>query len=679
MPIQGWLEILNLLRRAFGKPLGYLLRSGLREAGKKIRSPALRRRLKQTTAKDLASRLGEPSLAEWRKRRRDRGLCLSPRDRRRLPQLVRDRYPEDVDHLTREAERIVEHEFDLLGSGPVFLGERIDWHLDFKSGFRWDLRPSHRIKTYRVGSDSDIKVPWELSRCQHWVTLARAWLVFGDVRFAGEFQRQARSWIDENPVGLGVNWVCTMDVALRALSWIWALDLFSDAVLDEALCDDLLLCLYRHGLWIPENLEQGVVNDNHYLSDALGLVACGAFFADLPEGRRWLQQGSSILEREITSQSDENGVGIEASVAYHRLVVEIFLVGRRLCAAAGCPLSAEFDARLEKMFEFVHQYVTPEGLSPQVGDHDDGRALRLGTTDMRDHRYLLSSGGVIFSRPAWTRRAGRFWEDSLWLLGAEALDSYEALFERADDDPDRSFLSPDFAVVGNLRQYLFADIGPVGFKGFGGHGHNDCLSFEWHAGGRPLLTDSGAYLYTSSAHWRDLFRSTAFHNTIRVDRQEINRIVKGALWTLRDDALPARPRLFRHNGCDVLEGGHGGYRRLKDSVTVTRRWEVDRNAPHMVIRDRLDGCGDHCLEFFFHAAPNAESFRQEDGVVGFRWPDDTVLRIECDTSVALEWECQSGWFSPSYGVKVPRPVWTARVNTRLPLVVTWLLTSGSAA
>ncbi len=39
--------------------------------------------------------------------------------------------------LLERAERLMRHEFDLLGSGPVDLGPEIDWSRDFKSGRLW--------------------------------------------------------------------------------------------------------------------------------------------------------------------------------------------------------------------------------------------------------------------------------------------------------------------------------------------------------------------------------------------------------------------------------------------------------------------------------------------------------------------------------------------------------------
>jgi uncharacterized heparinase superfamily protein len=213
------------------------------------------------------------------------------------------------------------------------------------------------------------------------------------------------------------------------------------------------------------------------------------------------------------------------------------------------------------------------------------------------------------------------------------------------------------------------DAGPVGFKGLGGHGHNDCLSFEWHADGRPLLTDSGLFVYTASPEWRNRFRSTAFHNTIRVDGEEINRLLPdGSLWGLRNDAHPIDVRFVPGGAADVLDAAHTGYRRLADPVTVKRRFELDRTGVALTIHDRLEGRAEHTIEVFFHAAPGVavSTVRGSDPAAG------ATLAIEADT--AVEWREIEGWFAPSYGIKVPRTTLCATIRTRLPWEATWRMT-----
>ncbi|HEV2295542.1 MAG TPA: alginate lyase family protein [Tepidisphaeraceae bacterium] len=74
----------------------------------------------------------------------------------------------------------------------------------------------------------------------------------------------------------------------------------------------------------------------------------------------------------------------------------------------------------------------------------------------------------------------------------------------------------------NANQIIF-DAGPTG----GSHGHFDLLNFELYGGGRPLISDPGAYLYGSTAD-RAYVVSTKAHNTVSILGQGSHAALEGA-------------------------------------------------------------------------------------------------------------------------------------------------------
>jgi uncharacterized heparinase superfamily protein len=209
------------------------------------------------------------------------------------------------------------------------------------------------------------------------------------------------------------------------------------------------------------------------------------------------------------------------------------------------------------------------------------------------------------------------------------------------------------------------DCGEVGMRGRGGHGHNDILSFELFLNGINAVSDCGAYLYTASREWRNRFRSTAFHNSPQVDDEELNRFVsEDALWQLHDDAHPIDVQWEQRINGDYFRGGHDGYRRLTPPVAVRRELWLDRDRPRLVLRDSLEGSGDHRVTWRFHLGRGVSAqlvdgeyrLRDGDGDVWVLFADDTRK------SVRLE----SGWVSPSYGVKTPTQVLVVEVTAALP-------------
>src|SRR5690606_27121244 len=91
-------------------------------------------------------------------------------------------FPEAREVALDQAEHILAHRFDLLGSGEVELGEAIDWHTDFKSGRTWPLEHHTRLTLSEPRGGYDVKVPWELSRFHHGLRLGQAFLYTLDER-----------------------------------------------------------------------------------------------------------------------------------------------------------------------------------------------------------------------------------------------------------------------------------------------------------------------------------------------------------------------------------------------------------------------------------------------------------------------------------------------------------------
>ena len=603
---------------------------------------------------------------------RNAPFFLHPSDRDRWTAEFRRRYPAAVSAIVAAADRAVAHEFDLLGSGCVALGPRLPWQSDFKSGRVWPQTYGPRLAYAELDRPSDIKVPWELSRCQHFTALGQAYWLTGDERYAREFADEVTDWIAGNPWTYGINWACAMDVALRAVSWIWGFYFFADstACASPAFRGAFLRSLYMHGDFILGHLERSDVNGNHYLCDGVGLVFLGAFFKSAPRGRAWLRAGRDIVEKEIFGQTSADGVDFEKSTAYHRLVLEAFLTSGLLLRLHGDSLSHAWSERLERMMEFVEAYTKPDGTIPLIGDADDGRIQKLGTQPINDHRYLLAAGAALFDRGDFKRGAGTFGDESFWLLGPDAAARFDTLAAPAAPAASKAFHDGGYYVLRTDRAHVVVDCGEVGMLGRGGHGHSDITSFELWLDGTNLVTDCGAYLYTASREWRNAFRSTAFHNVVQIDDEELNRLVSpDHLWQLRDDARPCDVSWSWSEAADRLRCGHTGYRRLDPPVAVTREVTLLKHAATVIVRDSVEGAGDRRLVWRFHLAPGIDAAM--DGIdVRMRWRGGEAWLQSPDASRLDAVTIEDGWVSPSYGVRVPARVVVARARS-LPALVSW--------
>ena len=583
-------------------------------------------------------------------------------------------YPESGMAIPRAAEAILRHEFDLLGSGPRQLGTELPWHTDFKTGRQWPLAYCADIEYNELDRPTDVKVPWELSRCQHFARLGQAYWLTGDERYAAEFVAETTDWIAANPFSHGVNWACAMDVSLRAVSWIWGFHFFADseACRDRGFRSRFIRALFLHGEFVVKHLEKADLNGNHYLCDGVGLVFLGCFFRRSRAGRKWLAVGRSIVEQEIFTQTTADGVDFEQSTAYHRLVLEAFLTSYLMLRQHGQDPPDGCWRRLERMCEFVDAYTKPNGSVPLIGDADDGRVQILGMQQNNDHRYLLSSAAIVFGRSDFKTSASCCWEETFWLLGRDAPDRFRRVACGSRERGSVAFADGGFYVLRTPQTHLVIDCGEVGFGGRGGHGHNDILSFELFLNGFNVVTDCGAYLYTASREWRNRFRGTAFHNTVQIDGEELNRFVgPDALWQLQYDAVPVGAEMRCTDRADCFQGGHRGYERLSAPVSHTRRFVVDKRHPRVWIHDQLGGEGRHDIVWRFHVDPStAATIHGRD--VRISLDDDAVWLMIDGPSDACSLSLEDGWVSPSYGVKEPTKVIVWKGTVAVPLHASFL-------
>jgi len=521
--------------------------------------------------------------------------------------------------LLRRANDVAAHRLDLLGSGLTELGPDIDWHVDFKSGRRWPLVHISRVPV-SYPDNSDIKVPWELSRFQHLPLLAAAHLLTEEVGYLDEIDAQLDSWIAANPVEFGVNWACTMDVAIRGVNWVAALALCADRIENLPHAESVVASLLLHARFIRSHLEYESARGNHYLSDVVGLLVIASLFEGSPEGRDWAHWATRQLGSELAHQVRADGCVHEASTSYHRLVTELFIVGRDAAQSlAPDVLDPAVPAGIDRMLAFATDYTRPDGLAPQIGDADNGRLLPLGdyaSGDQRSHVHLFAQAGVSF-RPA--TRSAAYRDGGFYILRA-----------------------------GDL--YVAVRCGDVGIHGRGCHAHNDLTGFELSWGDRPLVVDPGSYLYTADPVERNRFRSTAVHSVLQVDEAEQNEIRADRLFAMVDRARGSVLDWEVGETATALRCRHHGYEALSPPVAHVRTLRLDGARDTLEITDEVDSKSAHDLSWSLPLT-ECEVEVTEGGAVA-RWSDVT-LYVDCGS---LDATVESGWLSPGYGERVPTPV-----------------------
>lgn len=522
--------------------------------------------------------------------------------------------------IIASAQQAFRHEFDLLGSGPTCL-DRINWHIDFKSGKSWSK--SFYLELAKPQS-ADVKIPWELSRCQHLLWLGEAYIITSDTKYAQEVIDEINWWIDDNPFLYSINWKCAMDVAFRAVNWIFALNMIADYEgFNDVFAYKVSQSLWQHAFFIRNNLErQYPYSNNHYFADIVGLLYLGALFSGTSRGKVWMRFALKEFYSETRKQVLPSGIHFERSVSYHRMMTELVSYPVYMLRRTDKDIPSDIIERIQGMYAYVAAYTKPSSLSPLIADNDNGRFVPFVQRDFCYHNYLNDPDSV---------------ENIFVAAGLRPLFCQNVAGTHLYDDAG-------VAVVHMNNNYLFINNGGYSKHPeesqmlIGTHTHNDLLSFDLSLAGKDVIVDPGTYLYTSSKTDRDAFRSTAKHNTVQVDNEEQNEMA-APFYLIRN---------VRIGKLVEMDGGYEGvYQTIKGQLEHRRKFTLTQDG--LTITDHLNKQGpDHIANLFFHFAPGLTPIAE----------DGSVKLDECGVIVSFSEKPDSqkiidDTVSPSFGVLLP--------------------------
>ena len=539
------------------------------------------------------------------------------------PDFVRKHFPEWIDRAVEDAEVLCRHEIRLLGLGDVTLGRRIDWHRDPYSGKDWEVKFHSGYIPQDDPAGRDVKVVHELNRHQHLPRLAKAYYWTGDERYAGEVVAQIESWIAQNPVGCGINWQSSLEIAIRAVSWIWTMFLIlASRSFDETVAERTGRSLFAQLQHVERHLSRYSSPNTHLIGETTALLIAGSVFPDHACGAGWRQTGASTLIQEASRQILDEAVYGELSSWYHCYALDFYLQAVILAGQNDHRFPGYVCRTVQGMVEFLMHLTRPDGTLPLLGDDDGGRSLALARKDYRSFTEALAIGAVLFDRKDFKDRTDGFPEEAFWLLGKEGWEAYNRI-EKAEPGKTRVFF-PDAGYSiqrsdwGPLASHLVFDCGGLGIL-TGGHAHADALSLTLSGGGRELLVDPATFVYNCQPQWRTYFRSTPAHNTVSVDGTSQAEMSGTFAWkkkiSSRGSVVTLRPQgQTAELESSWTEGEHGGYLGL--GVTH-RRSVLSVPGDYWIVVDSFAGHSEHVLDFYYHLGRETQPFtiaRSDEGV-----------------------------------------------------------------
>lgn len=521
-----------------------------------------------------------------------------------------------------------------------------DWHSDPVTKKKWPQKFWGDIN-YRDKSLGGVKFVWEINRLYGVFSLAIAYRYTQKTVYADKILSLIQSWLDNNPYPKGVNWSCGIEAGIRLANLTWALSFLEHYQFTKENLKTINAFVWFHANHLLRYPSKFSSSNNHLLAEVFGLFVAGRYFPHFKEAETWLDTGKKYLENEVSRQILPDGGSFEYSTTYLSFVVDFFLLYKISCQADRITCSPEIDSRLEKACEFISSIMDKNGNIPNIGDQDSAVVVNFGISNLENFSSILNTGAFLFDRKDFV--TGRP-DIKTWILTGSTQDDCKPT------DQNFSYFFHKHSGLSVIKDYaskkelvFTGNAMPLGMAPLCAHGHLDALSFTLSVDGLEVFVDPGTYLYYSGGHWRQYFRSTAAHNTIRVNNQDLSEQA--------GDFMFGRPysitehRLEPQNNKIIWSARHDAYFKKKPFADVLRTIEWDRTQKEFIITDSINHNFRLFIELFFHCHPECVVEKKEHKILIKR--RHIALQLCLDTSLQSDITCgsknpDSGWYSPDF-------------------------------
>ncbi len=452
------------------------------------------------------------------------------------------------EEIIKEADLIIANIYESISGQKIYIINEIDWNYDYIFNYLWEKKHYSLYTLKDKGILTDVKHVWELSRFYHLVILAQAYIITNDNTYVEKILDDIYTWDRENQFNYSVNWTVSMEVAIRVVNLIQCISLIRDS---ELLCDETINkinnLIYKHAIYIWNNLEKGLNTNNHYLSNLVGLIWVGVYFKGSHNknlrkaSEKWLKFALKQLDYELRYQIYDDGFSYEDSVSYHCLNLEMLLLTIDILNKNGIKYSNYLYDTVKKMAIALYKLLLGNNI-PVIGDMDNGRLMKLDIVANRDKTnfgYLIYIANDIFNGDIkWDRKS-----------------------------PIKLSKAGIYRIYNNTFDTIIR-CGSIGVNGIGGHSHNDQLSLILSVNNQLFFIDPGTGYYSGDYELRQELRSTKSHNTLYVENYEQNDISID-LFKMKEKTN-AKVITIDNN---LFEGKHYGYMESLD-IMYKRRIEL---------------------------------------------------------------------------------------------------------
>lgn len=516
--------------------------------------------------------------------------------------------------------------------------------------------------------ETDIKFLWEPARFNWAVMLGRAYHLTADEQYAVSFKKYCGEFLECNPVNQGSNWQSGQEIALRLMALVICLHLFSgSSQITDEFKNRIITAVIDHAERIPKTIFYAKAqNNNHLISEAVGLYTAGVFLRSYPKAQGWKNLSLRWFNQAITSQVDSEGEYIQHSTNYHRMMLALCLWMQYLLKFENISLQTSVSNRIKLAAQWLFLMMDRKtGRVPNLGHNDGSFILPFSTNAYSDYRPIVQASFLaFFNRPVLTNGE---WDDlSVWLnlpIHAQEQKRDDLIFNTG---VHRIGEDQCWAV---LRAKRFTNR-PA---------HADQLHVDmWHEG-INLLCDAGTFQYNAFPPWDNRLSSTLVHNTICVNNQDQMLRAGRFLW------LDWAQAQVEEKNDHLVIANHNGYRSI--GLIHTRHLEY-LNPGSWEIRDKLipnPYKPQRSVNFSIQWLTQNWPYQVEGNAITITTPvgkltiefsiEDVIDSGEMciiragSTLVGSNRSIIAGWISPTYGCKIPALSIQYHISTFTPVSI----------
>ncbi len=607
---------------------------------------------------------------------------------------------DQVEKLYEQADEIVDGKARLFGGLPV--------QLELSASEPLEEWTKYEFMGGMV-TGRDIKLIWEPGRFGWACTLALAYHLSHKEAYAEAFWRYTDQFLASNPPFRGPHWCSAQEVAIRLVSLAFALQAFAQPGLaTEEQLKKITRSIAVHAERIPPTLVYArSQNNNHLVTEALGLYTASALLPGHPLAARWHKLGWKWLQSALLTQIEPDGTYAQYSANYHRVMLQAALwalaVHDQRFAAELIP--PELEDRLASATRWLWKLIEPgTGRLPNLGHNDGAYLLPLTLSPFSDYRPVVYAAVLRFLQTNFLTDGP--WKDMSHWLGMQnaAAAEISVLDHYRQPESQAETINQSPGVLINPLNQSWAAFRTAHFRFRPAHCDQLHVDLWWRD--LNLAIDPGTYLYNHPEPWENSLASAMVHNTITVDGKECMLRASRFLYldwadtnVIQQEFLPAH-----HYS---LTAQHYGYRKLG---LVHSRKLSSYGDGHWEVLDQLTGTSsqEHAIrlhwllpdwEYEVHEALDLDSPGCEVRIHSpYGW---ISLSIKLSLSDSQRWSAPgvrfqlaragtlihgkgevspiTGWASPTYGVKSPALACILETTLSLPVELQslWILPNES--